>query len=184
MVKNKYLIVAILFQALVLVYMLADTFYPLIVGTEINMRIRAKDPRSMMRGNYVALNYNFSNLNLKDFNNNLKAEKSYRFGDEVFLVLSEKNNFWVPISIHDSKPTSLDEGEKLLKAMINQAYFRDGASVKLSSGIESFFMPHDLALELENEFRGGQEYEYYAKVMLTESGKARIKEIAKTELSP
>ena len=66
--KIRSLILAIIFQILLIIAMLAYALMPLYLGKEVKVRVNLYDPRDLFRGNYVSLSYDFfqicSSLNL------------------------------------------------------------------------------------------------------------------------
>ena len=75
--------IAIAFQLLVLTGMVAKAAIPLWVGTEIQVKTEPVDPRSMFRGNYARLRYEFGTLP----EDALEEEHSLRMGEFVYVSL-------------------------------------------------------------------------------------------------
>jgi uncharacterized membrane-anchored protein len=59
---RAFLFVAVVFQLLVLLSMIAIHSAPLVFGERILLRVRPVDPRDFFRGDYVILSYDFSRL--------------------------------------------------------------------------------------------------------------------------
>ena len=53
--KIRSLILAIIFQILLIIAMLAYALMPLYLGKEIKVRVNLYDPRDLFRGNYVSV---------------------------------------------------------------------------------------------------------------------------------
>ena len=60
--KIRSLILAIIFQILLIIAMLAYALMPLYLGKEVKVRVNLYDPRDLFRGNYVSLSYDFSDF--------------------------------------------------------------------------------------------------------------------------
>ena len=87
--KIRSLILAIFFQILLIIAMLAYALMPLYLGKEVKVRVKLYDPRDLFRGNYVSLSYDFS-----DFSNLQQSKFDEKTGVEIYLSL-----------IHISEPT-------------------------------------------------------------------------------
>ena len=81
--KIRSLILAIIFQILLIIAMLAYALMPLYLGKEIKVRVNLYDPRDLFRGNYVSLSYDFSNLQQFKFD-----EKT---GAEIYIYMIESS---------------------------------------------------------------------------------------------
>ena len=72
--KIRSLILAIIFQILLIIAMLAYALMPLYLGKEVKVRVNLYDPRDLFRGNYVSLSYDFSNLQQSKFDEKTGVE--------------------------------------------------------------------------------------------------------------
>ena len=63
--KVFILLGAVLFQLVIIAGMIGKSLYPLVTGTEVRLKTEPRDPRDLLRGDYVVLNYQFSNIRLK-----------------------------------------------------------------------------------------------------------------------
>ena len=120
------------------------------------------DPRSLFRGNYARLNYDFSQIP--------KARVS-QLGDimdnEVVYVSLEPNSQ----GIYSFSSVSLEPSEEGVFLRGRAPGGLRGLSVNY--GLEAFFVPKEKALQLEKDLRSGA----IAVLMVDSSDHARIKEI-------
>ena len=74
---------AIALQAIVMAAMVASAAMPLWTGAEVRVATLPVDPRSMFRGNYARLNYDFSTLP----EDALDGVREFRAGEVVYVSL-------------------------------------------------------------------------------------------------
>ncbi|OUT14198.1 hypothetical protein B9N64_05700 [Campylobacter concisus] len=171
--KIKFLIVAVVFQILLIGIMLGYALMPLYFGQEVRVRVNLYDPRDLFRGNYVDLNYEFSNFHSRNFDENDKDDRYIdqyderaRDGARVYAVLKpDVNGTYSFAKFSISKP---DNGVFL-------AGRYDGYSL-VKYGIEQFYMSPDSAANTENEMRE-EDVHAYAVLMVMDNGKARLKDL-------
>ncbi|OUT19245.1 GDYXXLXY domain-containing protein [Campylobacter concisus] len=171
--KIKVLIVAVVFQISLIGIMLGYALMPLYFGQEVRVRVSLYDPRDLFRGNYVDLNYEFSNFHSGNFDENDKDDRyidqydeRVRDGARVYAVLKpDVNGTYSFAKFSISKP---DSGVFL-------AGRYDGYSF-VKYGIEHFYMSPDSAANTENEIRE-EDVNAYAVLMVMGNGKARLKDL-------
>ena len=171
--KIKVLIVAVIFQILLIGIMLGYALMPLYFGQEVRVRVSLYDPRDLFRGNYVDLNYEFSNFHSRNFDENDKDDRYIdkyderaRDGARVYAVLKpDVNGTYSFEKFSISKP---DNGVFL-------AGRYDGYSL-VKYGIEHFYMSPDSAANTEDEMRE-EDVDAYAVLMVMDNGKARLKDL-------
>ena len=167
--KNKQLLVltfAVGFQFLVLTGMVISAAMPLWTGTEIRVKTIPVDPRSMFRGNYARLRYEFSSLDNSEF-----PEQDLRIGEVVYVsVLANSDNVYEFSKVTIAEPAG---GVYLRGRTRSRANQGQTEKVSIEFGIEAWFAPKEKALELERSLRHGG----IAVLMVTKGGKARLKDI-------
>ena len=171
--KIKVLIVAVIFQILLIGIMLGYALMPLYFGQEVRVRVSLYDPRDLFRGNYVDLNYEFSNFHSRNFDENDKDDRyidkydeRVRDGARIYAVLKpDTNGTYSFAKFSISKP---DNGVFL-------AGRYDGYSL-VKYGIEHFYMSPDSAANTEDEMRE-EDIDAYAILMVMDNGKARLKDL-------
>ena len=166
MTRSKVVVVglgaAIAFQLVVLVGMVVNAAMPLWTGTEIRVRTVPVDPRSIFRGNYVRLGYDFGTLP----EDALPGEDHLRPGEVVYVRLEPGEG-----DVHEFAGASLDEPAEGVYLRGHLA--SDYAPYRVRYGIEAFFAPKEKALALEKNLRGGGT----AVLMVTGGGKAALKDV-------
>jgi uncharacterized membrane-anchored protein len=163
------LIAAIAFQCLVLSGMVIKAALPLWTGQEIKVNTVPVDPRSLFRGNYARLRYEFNEVSGRYF----KDEGELRVGDVVYITLeSNEENLYEFADAHLEKP----KAPVFLRGRIASQRFgdKDDASYQIRYGIDAFFAPKEKALSLEKDLRTGG----IATLMIASDGRARIKTIS------
>ena len=172
--KIKSLILAIIFQILLIIAMLAYALMPLYLGKEVKVRVKLYDPRDLFRGNYVSLSYDFS-----DFSNLQQSKFDEKTGVEIY--------------IYDRNISKNDEIYAILKQDANATYAFDKFSFTkpkdvlflagkfdgylfVKYGIEEFYMPTKKAKQTEREMMD-QDVDAVAVLMVMDDGRARLKDI-------
>ena len=156
------LVAAIAFQLVVLAGMVVNAALPLWTGTEVRVRTVPVDPRSIFRGNYARLGYEFGTLP----RNALRRVDGLRLGEVVYVSLEPgDDDEYVFAGASLERPA---EGVFLRGrlATIVRPY-------RVRFGIEAFFAPKEKALELEKDLRNGGA----AILMVSNSGRAALKDV-------
>lgn len=132
-------------------------------GTEVILKTQPVDPRDILRGQYVALRYDISTLDVKLFysdTNNLKSGRS------VYVELEKTGgNIWQATGATLNKPV---EG-KFIKGTVENI---SGSRVNIKYGIESYFANPEKAQELEREARRGA---LLMRVVIDDEGNAIVR---------
>ena len=165
MIRSKIaagLVAAIAFQLVVLAGMVVNAALPLWTGTEVRVRTVPVDPRSMFRGNYARLAYEFGTLP----EDALAGEENLRVGEVVYVRLERGED-----GAHEFSGASLDpptEGVFLRGRLATVT-----APYRVRFGIEAFFAPKERAFELEKDLRNGGT----ALLMVAASGRSALKDV-------
>ncbi len=161
------IVVAVVLQFFILTGMVVKASLPLWTGNEIHVKTIPIDPRSMFRGNYARLNYEFNRLPAKA----LEGYPRLRVGEIVYVTLKQEEN-----GLYSFKDASLNKPDK--------GKFMRGRAVnthrpyRLKYGIEAFFAPKKKALQLEKNLRNGG----VAVLMITDEGRVALKDIVPDKL--
>lgn len=169
--NNKLLLglfLAIVFQFFILTGMYALAAMPLWTGKEIKVKTTPVDPRSLFRGNYARLQYDFSRIKGSYFS----GAEALRNGEKVYVKLKlSDNGYYQLASVSLHKP---DSGVFLSGRIDNGSYWSgEIREHKVMYGIEAFFAPKKKALALEANLRNSG----VAVLMVSSEGKARIKDV-------
>lgn len=110
--------------------------------TKIMVRTQPYDPRDLLSGQYISLNYSFSTINGL-WNDELKRVIQPEWADgfnsysnnknNIWVVLHEVNGFYEPKSISYDKPINLLTREVAIKGTIR--------GNRIQYGIERYFVP-------------------------------------------
>ena len=159
------LLMAVLFQLIVLVGMVGLSAMPLWTGKEIKVKTIPVDPRSMFRGNYARLSYDLSAVEIEHSN------QLIRNGEVVYVSVTPAEN-----GLYEFSKASLIEPIKGVypRGRIQTRRFNaNKETYNVNYGIEAFFAPKVKALALEKELRDGG----IAVLMVSGSGKVRLKDV-------
>ena len=159
------LLIAIALQGVILIGMYTKASLPLWTGTEIRVKTLPVDPRSLFRGNYARLNYEFSSIPYEEF----MQEQPLRHGEIVYISLQQNES-----GLYEYADAWLEEPEEgiYLRGRVEyKRHARSVAPVRIKYGIEAFFAPKEKALEMERELRDGG----VAVLMVGSDGRGRIK---------
>lgn len=116
-------------------------------GTEIVLKTRPIDPRSLFRGHYARLDYAISRINKFKF----AAEGSdIKKRDRIHVRLKPgPDGFWQVAEASTGRLKPAD-GSVILNARVKSIW---STRVLVKYGIERYFAPKDKALDLEKKFR-------------------------------
>lgn len=164
--RTLFLVLATTFQVFVLTGMVALAHLPLWTGTEIRVKTQPLDPRSMFRGNYARLHYDFATIPRSELET---AGKRLRAGDTVYVILKEGES-----GLHEFFAAALEPpaGKTFLRGHIGHRPYPNNP-YRIRFGIEAYFSPKQRARELEKGLSGGG----MAVLMVTEDGKAALKSV-------
>jgi uncharacterized membrane-anchored protein len=169
--------VAILLQCVLLVLMVADRMQILREGREVTLQTQPVDPRDLLRGDYVVLSYDISQLAAGALAGQPTAERN----PIVFVKLAPNaNGLYEAVSVH-AEPVAVTAPEVLIRGRV--AYsggacgstgrtFCDKLQIKYS--LESYFVPEGEGKKLE-QARNQQKLRVVAAVL--PSGRAAIKRL-------
>ncbi len=150
--KNKLILGAIITQVILLLGMIVYGFAPLFFGEEIKLKVSLYDPRDLLRGNYVKLNYNFGYPKHSDWK-----------GKTVYAILEKENdNIYKLKDVVNVKPE-------------NTIYLKGKQKYRYDFGIDAYFMPKDKALQMERDLKNSDSA--YAIIYVMKGGLSRIKDI-------
>ena len=160
---------AIVFQILVLIGMIARAAMPLWTGTEVRVKTIPIDPRSVFRGNYARLRYEFGTLP----RDALIEMEHRRVGEVVYVNLKMGKG-----GVYEYAGVSLERpaGGTFLRGRITNGYI----PIQVTYGIEAFFAPKDAALTLERDLSDGGT----AVLMVSRGGRAALKDVIPAVPSP
>jgi len=167
---------AALIQVALIVLMVYDRARVLREGREVTLQTRPVDPRDLLRGDYVVLTYDISNLSAGE----LQDTPSQGRGTPVFVKLARKDGgVYEAVSVH-AGPVPVGEGEVLIRGRAaggatcgsNRRVFCD--RLRITYGIERYFVPQDEGKEIERSRNQGK---VSIVAAVTPAGRAAIKRL-------
>jgi uncharacterized membrane-anchored protein len=130
-------------------------------GREIILLVEPVDPRDLLRGDFVRLSYGVSRIPTS-----LMALSDRKGGSQsVFVTLERQgqpeDGKWAPVAVSPQRPDTLETENKIILrgtmdhawAQLDPAFFVP--NVRVTYGIESYFVPENTGRELEEAARVG-----------------------------
>ena len=165
---------AILLQCALLMLMVVDRVQILREGREVILQTRPVDPRDLLRGDYVVLGYDITQLPAGALAGQPMVERN----PSVFVKLApDANGLYQPVSVH-AAPVSVAASEVLIRGRVayscgsTNRTFCDKLTIRY--GLESYFVPEGEGRKLE-QARNQQKLRIVAAVL--PSGRAAIKRL-------
>ena len=166
--------VAVLVQCLLLMLMVADRVQILREGVEVTLQTQPDDPRDLLRGDYVVLRYDISEVPAGA----LAGKPAEARNPTVFVKLAPNaEGLYTAVSAH-AEPVPVTAREVLIRGRVsyscgsNVRAFCDKLTIKY--GLESYFVPEGEGGKLE-QARNQQKLRIVAAVL--PSGRAAIKRL-------
>ncbi|TYL75510.1 GDYXXLXY domain-containing protein [Bradyrhizobium cytisi] len=165
---------AILLQCALLVLMVADRVKILREGREVTLQTRPLDPRDLLRGDYVVLGYDISQVPAGALAGQPTAERN----PIVFVKLApDANGLYQAVSVH-AAPVTVAAPEVLIRGRVVYSCGSSGRTLcdklQIRYGLESYFVPEGEGKTLE-QARNQQKLRVVAAVL--PSGRAAIKRL-------
>lgn len=172
--KTSLVIGALVVQATIVTVMLVSAMMPLWTGQEVTVMARAVDPRDLMRGDYVALDYEFNHIDPDQVLTDFKLYTLVPYGKELYVTLRLTDSGAVASGIYATQPDQglFVKGRSSKRQYVDTLY---GATLEVSYGIEEFYTDSDMAQRLERNLRTGKGIP--VKIMVDDQGNARIQTI-------
>jgi uncharacterized membrane-anchored protein len=159
----------VLLQALFLLLITASYYAIDTVGKEIRLKTVPVDPRDILYGDYVILQYEISTVPKELW----KVSEQPQYGDRVYVVLEKEGEYHKVTSVSKEKP-ELGAKDVLLRG--RYVFDMDTDSLFIEYGIERYFVPEGTGKAIENS-RGNLE----AYISLAPWGQMKINRIAVLE---
>lgn len=172
---RRYLLAAIIVaavQTVILGYMIESRAAILSNGTEILLKTAPIDPRDLLRGDYVTLNYDISAVPLST----LTGEIPKQPGEETLSVRLRKQDdgFWaIAESSFGDLPPAPDSVVLLSLPFYNFATKRDD-TVRVDYGIERYYLPEGEGRALETARNDGR---VSIAARISQDGSAQIRSL-------
>lgn len=159
-----------LLQSVVLGWMIIDRIGLIKNGREIVLPIVPVDPRSLFRGDYVRLSYDVSRVPGELF------KESASSGDKIYVTIQKTSDgSYKPVGASMRLPDSVLPDQVVLQGRLQYGDLAAGRVppfVGVRYGIESYFVPEDTGLFLEDLARSKK---MAAVVAVDRDGRSAIK---------
>jgi uncharacterized membrane-anchored protein len=163
-------------QVALIAVMVYDRVRVLREGSEVTLQTRPVDPRDLLRGDYVVLDYEISSLPAGELHNTPSQGR----GTPLFVKLARKDGgVYGALSVH-TEPVPVGDGELLIRGRAtsgancgpNRRVFCD--RLRITYGIERYFVPQDEGREIERSRNQGK---VSIVASVTPAGRAAIKRL-------
>ncbi len=156
-------------QAAVLGWMIWQRAHLLSTGREIVLEVIPVDPRSLFRGDYVALGYDISRVPITE------GPPPLRRGSVIYVTLQKSGDRWHVLAASTTKPENLPPDQVLIMGRVEYASAATpvaNGQATVRYGIEDFFVPEGSGQELE-KLVGQKKLD--ALIAIDDAGNAGIK---------
>ncbi len=167
---KKFVYIIICLWLAVICTIVTKQEFTLKTGREVLLKTVPVDPRDLLRGDYVILNYEVAQI---------PSYYSY-YGENktVYVILqTDKENVAHFVGITDKQPKNLFLKGKTGKCQTIVPLWRNGRCV--SFGIESYFVKEGAGKDLERDLRNGA----LVKVAIDKNGNAKVKGFVQKDAS-
>lgn len=159
--KKSSQIIIVLWILIITAFTLLNEI-PFFFGKEVLLKTIPVDPRDIIRGDYVTLNYEISEI----------KDRSYKYNDTVYVLLKEDEyNISRASGVFKRKPKegTFIKGKVKSRCSGSTIFTRRGRCADF--GIESYFVKEGQGRILEQDLRQGT----LVKVIVDRNGNAKIK---------
>lgn len=136
-------------------------------GQEVRLRTVPVDPRDLLRGDYVVLRYDISQLDTRKIKT--RAAGRFRYNQRAYVTLQKTDDgFWKAVALSDTPPAQLAPDTALIAGYVRRVHApfvrrgkRDGQAapkceglcqiIYLRYGIEKYFVPEGQGKALEKQ---------------------------------
>ena len=173
--KLKLLILVVALQTAWLLGMVATQEYALTHGKAILLETRPVDPRDLLSGDYLMLNYKINDVPTNLFSPPVK--KDLPPGTQIFVALAPgTNQFYVVTRASTNSLAPSSDAEVVLSGRSTYARWNATNSVHVEYGIERYYVAEGTGNP--PVLRGNSGHgKPTARVVVTESGRARLQQV-------
>jgi uncharacterized membrane-anchored protein len=148
MMNKRSLFYGFIALQVILLSVIAFTYYATEwFGEEVRLKTEPVDPRDLLYGDYVILNYDISLAHLTDVKTDINWEEERSYGTIPVYVVLEKGEYGKLVGVYKEKPRVINN-KVVLKAKMHFESRRD-YSVRLKYGFERFYADTKTAKDLE-----------------------------------
>jgi uncharacterized membrane-anchored protein len=148
------ILIVVALQTLALAYMIVDRQTMLNASRAVTLKVVPIDPSDMFRGDYVTLNYDVSRIDL----GTVDGDDQMDYNDTVFVTLVPDGPVWKAVAVTRGHPFAAPGGIPLRATVQNIDTPVEGKPpvVRLTYGVESYFVPQGTGKAIEDEARKGE----------------------------
>ncbi len=146
MQKKTFFVLILILWIVILGTFIAYKQFTLTTGKKILLKTVPVDPRDIFRGDYIALRYEISTIDLDKIASDYK---NFQEDDSIFITLKRSEKYWDVQSISKIKPETKSD-EIFIKGVVKRNY-NDILSIEY--GIESYFVPEGKGKDIERRVR-------------------------------
>lgn len=147
--RKKLFILLITIQVLFLVGITTSYYAVSWFGKEVRLDTEPVDPRDLLYGDYVILNYDISNVSNSLWKGS-KSDETPKVGTTVYVVLipksPEEDPIYSAVGVYKEKP-SIQNDEVILRGKIDYSFDQN---IRIKYGIEKYYVPENTGKELED----------------------------------
>lgn len=159
----KHFLIVLAAQTALLLALIAQQEYALAAPTTVLLETAPVDPRDLLRGDYVILNYKVSALANSLWDNPLPGKESE--GLDVFVLLEQRGQFHEAVKASAS-PLIAQANQVLLRARLVRSW--NGGSLRVEYGLERYYV---------EEGTGNPRGKLTVQVAVSAAGKPVIKQV-------
>lgn len=145
--RNKLFILLIIAQVLFLIGITTSYYAVSWFGKEVRLETEPVDPRDLIYGDYVILNYDISILSASLWKGSGKVPEQ---GSTVYVVMkpesSENDPIYTAVGVYGEKP-GIENDEVILRGRLDYSYDQE---IRINYGIEKYYVPENTGKELED----------------------------------
>ena len=162
--RHRLVLLAVAAQVLFLLGVAAAGYATTAWGRTITLRTTPVDPRDLLYGDYVRLNYTISQLPSRLWR---ETDHEARANEPVYVVLQPVADAYEATGVYAEKPT-VEPRQVILRGWITNSW-RHGLRIRY--GLERYYVPEGLGRKLEKR------PELLVHVSIAPWGQARITEV-------
>ena len=162
--RHRLVLLTVAAQALFLLGIAAAGYATTAWGRTITLRTTPVDPRDLLYGDYLRLNYTISQLPLSLWR---EAGRPARVNEPVYVVLQPDGGAYEAVSVATAEPP-VTAGQVVLRGWVANSW-RHG--LRLRYGLERYYVPDGLERKLQKR------PQLLVQVSIAPWGQARITEV-------
>lgn len=153
--KTKYLL-AVLVPVLILLSMTVLPLKTLLGGQEILLKTIPVDPTDLFRGDYVTLNYEISQVDIKKLPEELKKESYDHYGKIIYAVLKPEGKYYGVDHISLEKPKNGIFLKCRYEYLETKGEWGNDSVLHVGYYLDRHFVPENTGMKLEELSREGK----------------------------